>query len=81
MRPDADPPEGELEGVGVADGIRVAEGDAAAAEGVRACPAEAVADEVLGDDAGDAVGLLQPAVNTHITRTAHTATSAICFFI
>ncbi len=79
MRPDVDPPEGELDGVGVADGVPTADGDAAVTDGVSACPA--ALDEDDGEGVGDAVGLLQPAVSTHNARAAHTAMSAICFFI
>ncbi len=83
MSPEADPPEGELEeageGVSVTDGVGVTEGDVRVADGVRTCAVEVAADgEAEGDDA---VGLVQPAVNTHMARAAHTAANAICFFM
>ncbi len=81
MSPDADPPEGELEGV--EEGVGVTDGDAAVTDGVMTCAVEATADEErdAGDGVGDAVGPLQPAVSTHKARTAHTAISAICLFM
>ncbi|MGZ4936326.1 MAG: hypothetical protein ACXV4C_07230, partial [Halobacteriota archaeon] len=68
------------EGVDVADGVT--DGDVTVTDGVVTCAVEA-ADEERDDDegVGDAVGPLQPAVSTHKARTAHTAISAICFFM
>ncbi len=67
------------EGVSVTDGMGVTDGDVRAADGVRACAVLVAADGEADDD--DGVGLLQPALHTHIARAAHTTASAICFFM
>ncbi len=74
----ADPPEEELEGVAEEVGVAAV----SVADGVRPCAVEVIADEERdADGVGDAVGLVQPAVSTHRAMAAHTATSAICFFM
>jgi hypothetical protein len=75
-----------LVGGGVADGARASDGDVVAAPAL-AAPALAEAceaflvDACAADGAGDAVGPLHPAANTHKSSTAQTANVTARFCI